>query len=266
MLSFLRLFMFLVACVVGSNILFAQELPAAGAAEKLTVAQLNELVKKLGGHEEALLFMRGHYMISPAIRFSYDGNLVVVPVKTDATDWKTHVSNLEKGGILIDPWLRAILKSVEPEPTVPAGEYEVVIVNGKDLMGCDSTYNQVLRSALKMGLAPMSPEMAPYLAKKFSVRDIDGSVVVMMTEPIRVQMDEVVQVVATLYHSYREDQEGDALGIEDLSNLLPVYYSYAFMRPKCPPPPPTKGIKGKPRERRRPVPPAVLPPPQPEKG
>src|SRR3989338_5485130 len=88
------------------------------ASAGLTAGQLNAIVKKLGGHEMALRFLRDELSISePARSWHEEDGVIYFSVTSDGTTGEEWIKRLESDGFRIGKHARQILRSLDFKPT-----------------------------------------------------------------------------------------------------------------------------------------------------
>ena len=101
------------------------------ASKNLTVGQINAIVKKLGGYEAALKFLRGELAVSEPVRaWREHGGIISFSVTSDGTTGEGWITRLEQKGIRVSPCAKSVLRSSEFKPTSGLTTDIVVLKDG----------------------------------------------------------------------------------------------------------------------------------------
>lgn len=153
------------------------------ASANLTAGQLNAIVKKLGGEENALRFLRGELVVKPT-----DHNWSVFKTLKLGTGPKTaddFRAALVASGMKIGDWANDILG--KPEFTVATKEAEVdlVIVSVAELgFKKGATREKIYAKAKELGLDLCPAEVGPQLRLQYKDQSLNEWLAIGM-EPIR---------------------------------------------------------------------------------
>ena len=85
------------------------------ASARLTLGQLNAIVKKLGGHDGALKFLRGETVVAEPKR-TWRG-VTYFSVTSDGTTGEGWITRLEKKGFEVGNYAKSVLRSKDFKPT-----------------------------------------------------------------------------------------------------------------------------------------------------
>lgn len=138
----------------------------AFASENLTFGQMNAIVKKLGGEEGALRFLRGELLVSAAVPPTY-------------TVWKTITLGTHKDLKALKAALKTAKCKVsdyandllgKPAFTLASEQTEVdLVVRSVKELGFEgnATYAQICAKAVELGLELCPPEVGPQLRLQY---------------------------------------------------------------------------------------------------
>src|SRR3989338_3860444 len=88
------------------------------ASAGLTAGQLNAMVKKLGGHDKAMSFLRGELKVSKPNRLWHEhGGVIYFSVTSDGTTGEQWIERLENKGFLLSEYVKSVLRSSDFHPT-----------------------------------------------------------------------------------------------------------------------------------------------------
>src|SRR3989338_5494643 len=96
----------------------------------LTAGQLNAIVKKLGGHDSALRFLRGELTVSELIRnWRERDSVIYFSVTSSGTIGEEWIKRLERKGFRVSDYAKGMLFSRDFKPTNGVTT-EVVVLKG----------------------------------------------------------------------------------------------------------------------------------------
>jgi hypothetical protein len=88
------------------------------ASAGLTAGQLNAIVKKLGGHDMALSFLRGELVVSEPTRcWREENGVITFSVTSHGTTGEDWITRLESKGFRVGDYARQVLPSRDFKPT-----------------------------------------------------------------------------------------------------------------------------------------------------
>lgn len=137
------------------------------ASANLTAGQLNAIVKKLGGHEAALKFLRGELN-----KWREQDDVIYFSVTSDGTTGAEWISRLKSKGIEICDYAKHILyyKGFNPSSGIT---YEIAVLKGKIFRIEDSINSKIFKEAKKRKLTKPNFEIACLMREKFSDKELD---------------------------------------------------------------------------------------------
>lgn len=159
------------------------------ASAGLTAGQLNAIVKKLGGHDMALKFLRGELAVSEPTRSWQEKNGVIfftLP-PTDGTTGPQWINRLEKKGFRLSKWAKDVLNSPDFKPTNGIIS-DIAVLKGMLWNDSDRTTKNIRSEADKRNLTKPNTEAACLIRENFSDEEIEamGLIwIVAMHEPIK---------------------------------------------------------------------------------
>ena len=143
------------------------------ASAGLTAGQLNAIVKKLGGHEGALKFLRGELSISEPqhTQKEVDG-VIYFSVTSDGTTGEEWISRLESKGFRLGDLSKQVILSPEFKPTNGV-TIEVAVLRGMLFEENDRVTKKILIEAEKRKLSKPNVELACLIRDKFTDNDLE---------------------------------------------------------------------------------------------
>ena len=158
------------------------------ASAGLTAGQLNAIVKKLGGHEMALRFLRDELSVSELIRnWRERDGIIHFSVTSDGTTGEEWIKRLESKGFRVGGYAKDMLFSKDFKPTSGVTT-EVVVLKGMLFKDDDRITKKIRVEADKRKLEKPNAEVACLIREAFTDEKITamGLVwVVAMHEPIK---------------------------------------------------------------------------------
>ena len=157
------------------------------ASARLTAGQLNAIIKKLGGHDMALRFLRGEITVSkPTHLWREQDGVIYFSVTSDGTTGEQWIKRLEDKGFLVEDYAKQVLRSPDFKPT--SGETtEVAVLKGILFEDNDRITKKIRAEADKRKLSKPNAELACLIRLKFTDKEIEAMglwYIVAMHEPI----------------------------------------------------------------------------------
>jgi hypothetical protein len=157
------------------------------ASAGLTAGQLNAIVKKLGGHDMALRFLRDELSVSEPIRsWREEDGVIYFSVTSDGTTGEDWIKRLEGNGFRVGDYAKQVLRSPDFKPTNGVTT-EVAVLKGMLFEDNDRITKKVRAEADKRKLGKPNAELACLIREKFTDKEIEamGLIwIVAMHEPI----------------------------------------------------------------------------------
>src|SRR3989344_9213587 len=157
------------------------------ASAGLTAGQLNAIVKKLGGHNMALRFLRDEISVSEPIRsWREEDGVIYFSVTSDGTTGEDWITRLESKGFRVDDYAKQALRSPDFKPTNGVTPL-VAVLKGRLFEDNDGITKKIRAEADKRKLGKPEPELACLIHEKFTDKEIEamGLIwIVAMHEPI----------------------------------------------------------------------------------
>lgn len=158
------------------------------ASSGLTAGQLNAIVKKLGGHEAALKFLRGELTVSEPIRSWREADGVIYfSVTSDGATGEEWIKRLESKGFRVGDYAKSVLRSKDFKPTTGVTT-EVAVLKGMLFEDSNRITKNIRTEAGKRKLETPNAEIACLIREKFTDEEIEamGLIwIVAMHEPIK---------------------------------------------------------------------------------
>jgi len=157
------------------------------ASAKLTAGQLNAIVKKLGGHDMALRFLRGDFSVSELIpSWREEDGVIYFSVTSDGTTGEDWIKRLEGNGFRVGDHAKQVLCSLDFKPTKGLTT-EVAVLKGMLFEDDDRITKKICAEADKRKLSKPNAELACLIHEKFTYKEIEAMglwYIVAMHEPI----------------------------------------------------------------------------------
>ncbi len=157
------------------------------ASADLTAGQLNAIVKKLGGHEGALKFLRGETSVSePEKSWREHDGVIYFTVTSDGATGAEWIARLEKGGYRVGDYAKSVLLSKDFKPTNGVTT-EVGVLKGMLFEDNQRITKNIRKNAEDRKLETPNAEIACLIREKFTDEDIEAMGlwwIVAMHEPI----------------------------------------------------------------------------------
>jgi hypothetical protein len=173
------------------------------ASAGLTAGQLNAIVKKLGGHDGALKFLRGETTIAEPTRlWREQDDVIYFSVTSDGTTGKEWIKRLEKKGFRSGDYAKSVLLSPDFKPTSGVTT-EIAVLKGMLFEGHDRITSKIRAFAAERQLTAPNAEVACLIREMFMDEEIEAMGlwwIVAMHEPIKDSGGD-----PSLLNSYRYD-------------------------------------------------------------
>lgn len=157
------------------------------ASAGLTAGQLNAIVKKLGGHDMALRFLRDELSVSkPTRSWREEGGVIYFSVTSDGTTGEDWIKRLEGKGFRVGDYAKQVLRSPDFKPTNGVTT-EVAVLKGMLFGDNDRITKKIRAEADKRKLSKPNAELACLIREKFTDKEIEAMglwYIVAMHEPI----------------------------------------------------------------------------------
>ncbi|MFA7050018.1 MAG: hypothetical protein WC164_02835 [Patescibacteria group bacterium] len=158
------------------------------ASADLTVGQINAIVKKLGGYEGALRFLRGETsVVEPERKWREQDGAIYLSVTSDGTTGPEWIARLEKKDFRVGDYAKSVLCSKDFKPTSGVTT-EIVILKGMLFEDSNRVTNKIRIEAENRKLTKPNAEIACLIRENFSDKDIEAMGlywIVAMYEPIK---------------------------------------------------------------------------------
>lgn len=158
------------------------------ASADLTAGQLNAIVKKLGGKDRALKFLRGEISVSePEKSWRENGGVIYFTVTSDGATGAEWIARLEKKGFRVGDYAKQVLLSKDFKPTTGVTT-EVAVLKGMLFEDNQRITKNIRKNAEDRKLETPNAEIACLIREKFTDEDIEAMGViwiVAMHEPIK---------------------------------------------------------------------------------
>ncbi|MEK7193607.1 MAG: hypothetical protein AAB652_02355 [Patescibacteria group bacterium] len=157
------------------------------ASAGLTAGQLNAIVKKLGGHDMALRFLRDELSVPELIRsWREEDGVIYFSVTSDGTTGEDWIKRLEGNGFRVGDYAKQVLRSPDFKPTNGVTT-EVAVLKGMLFEDNDRITKKIRAEADKRKLSKPNAELACLIRLKFTDKEIEAMglwYIVAMHEPI----------------------------------------------------------------------------------
>jgi hypothetical protein len=158
------------------------------ASASLTAGQLNAIVKKLGGHDAALKFLRGELTVSEPIRsWREENGVICFSVTSDGTTGEQWIARLESKGFRVSGYAKSVLRSADFKPTSGI-TYEIAVLKGKIFSDNERITKNIRKDAKNRKLTTPNAEVACLIREKFSDKELETMGlywIVALHEPIK---------------------------------------------------------------------------------
>jgi len=154
------------------------------ASSELTMGQMNAIVKKLGGHDNVLRFLRGELIVSePTSSWREQDGVIYFSVTSDGTTGEQWITRLENKGFSVHDHAKSILRSPNFK-TTSSITYEMAVFKG---MFEDRITKNIHFKAKNRRFSVPNAEVACLIREKFSDKELEAmglSRIVIMHGPI----------------------------------------------------------------------------------
>jgi hypothetical protein len=158
------------------------------ASADLTAGQLNAIVKKLGGHDAALKFLRGELAVSePTRNWREEDGVIYFSVTSDGTTGEEWIKRLEDKGFRVGDYAKSVLRSADFKPTTGITT-EVAVLKGMLFEDNDRITKKIRTEAANRKLETPNAEIACLIREQFTDEEIKAmglTWIVAMHEPIK---------------------------------------------------------------------------------
>ena len=157
------------------------------ASAGLTAGQLNAIVKKLGGHDMALRFLRDELSVSESTRsWREEDGVIYFSVESDGTTGEDWIKRLEGHGFRVGDYAKQVLRTPSFKPTSGVTT-EVAVLKGMLFEDQSRITSKIRAEADKRKLSKPNAELACLIREKFMDKEIEAMglwYIVAMHEPI----------------------------------------------------------------------------------
>ena len=157
------------------------------ASAGLTAGQLNAIVKKLGGHDMALRFLRDELSVSEPTRlWREEEGVIYFSVTSDGTTGGDWIKRLKGNGFHVGDSAKQMIRTPSFKPT-NGMTTEVAVLRSMLFEDNDRTTRKIRAEADRRKLGKPEPELACLIRKKFTDKEIEAMGlwhIVAMHEPI----------------------------------------------------------------------------------
>src|SRR3989338_6852668 len=144
------------------------------ASAGLTAGQLNAIVKKLGGHEMALRFLRDELSISePTSSWHEEDGVIYFSVTSDGTTGEDWIERLEGKGFHVSNYAKQVLCSPDFKPTNGVTT-EVAVLKGMLFEDNGRITKKIRVEADKRKLSKPNAELACLIREDFTDKEIEA--------------------------------------------------------------------------------------------
>lgn len=158
------------------------------ASADLTAGQLNAIVKKLGGHDAALKFLRGELSVSePTRNWREEDGVIYFSVTSDGTTGEEWIKRLEDKGFRVGDYAKSVLRSPDFKPTTGVTT-EVAVLKGMLFEDNDRITKKIRIEAANRNFQTPNAEIACLIRELFTDEEIKAmglTWIVAMHEPIK---------------------------------------------------------------------------------
>lgn len=159
------------------------------ASADLTADQLNAIVKKLGGHEAVLKFLRGELSVSePTRNWREEDGVIYFSVTSDGTTGEEWIARLEGKGSRVGDHAKSVLRSADFKPTTGITT-EVAVLKGMLFEDNDRITKKIrTEAAANRKLETPTAEIACLIRELFTDEEIKAmglTWIAAMHEPIK---------------------------------------------------------------------------------
>ena len=160
------------------------------ASADLTAGQLNAIVKKLGGHEKALAFLRGEITVAEPVRkWREQDGIIYFSVTSNGKTGQDWLDYFTANKIKVSDWARELLLSNDFEKTITNKvATEIAVLNGMLWNDNDRTIKNIRAEAKQKGWLAPNAEVACLIRAMFTdqeLKDMGFWWIITMHEPIK---------------------------------------------------------------------------------
>ncbi|MDA1335136.1 MAG: hypothetical protein O2794_03960 [bacterium] len=144
------------------------------ASASLTAGQLNAIVKKLGGHDMALRFLRDELSVSePTRSWREEDGVIYFSVTSDGAIGEEWIKRLEGNGFRVGDYAKQVLRSPDFKPTNGVTT-EVAVLKGMLFEDhFDRITKKIRAEADKRKLSKPNAELVCLIREKFTDKEIE---------------------------------------------------------------------------------------------
>lgn len=158
------------------------------ASAGLTAGQLNAIVKKLGGHNAAMRFLRGQLTVSEQGHcWREQDGVICFSVTSDGTTGPEWIRRFEEEGFRVDDYAKSMLCSPDFKPTNGI-KTEIAVLKGRLFKSDSRTTEKFCAEAGRRHLTKPNAEVACLIREIFLDKEIEAmgvARIVVMHEPIK---------------------------------------------------------------------------------
>jgi len=144
------------------------------ASAGLTAGQLNAIVKKLGGHDMALRFLRDELSVSePTRSWREEDGVIYFSVKSDGTTGEGWITRFKSKGFRVGDYAKQVLRSPDFKST-KGMTTEVAVLKGMLFEDNDRITKKIRAEADKRKLSKPNAELACLIREKFTDKEIEA--------------------------------------------------------------------------------------------
>ena len=158
------------------------------ASQDLTAGQLNAIVKKIGGYDEALMFLRGELVVSkPKPLWREQDDVIYFSVTSDGTTGPEWITRLKKKGLRVSDYAKSIILNPAFKSTNGV-TYNIAVLKGVLFSDNNRITNKIRKEAECRKLTKPNAEVACLVREMFSDKEIEAmdlTWIVVMHEPIK---------------------------------------------------------------------------------
>ena len=143
------------------------------ASSNLTIGQINAIVKKLGGHEAALKFLRGEITVSePTKKYREENGVVYFSVTSDGTTGAQWIERLTKKGFRVGDYAKQLLLSDDFKTTNNVIT-EIAVLEGMLFGDKNRTTKNIRIEADKRNLSKPNAEVSCLIREMFTDKELE---------------------------------------------------------------------------------------------
>lgn len=157
------------------------------ASADLTIGQVNAVVKKLGGHEGTLRFLRGKIVVAEPERKWREDGIIYFSVTSNGLIGEEWITHLETRGLRVSDYAKSVLRSPDFKPTKGVVT-EIAVLKGMLFEDSNRITKKIRAFAGERKFSTPNAEVACLVRDMFSDEEIQmmGLVwIVTMHEPIK---------------------------------------------------------------------------------